>query len=59
MGLRELVGAGAVAVDTAVFSYFAERNPDYADLVRPMFAAADRGALALVTSAVTLLVEKP
>lgn len=55
MGLRTLVGAGPVAIDTAVFIYFVERHPTYAALVRPLFEAADRGDLLLVTSAVTLL----
>ncbi len=55
MGLIEEVGAGPVALDTAVFIYFAERHPDYAALVRPLFVAADGGELQLVTSGVTLL----
>lgn len=46
---------GPVAIDTAIVIYFAERNERYVDLVRPLFEAADRGALELVTSAVTLL----
>ncbi len=55
MGLRKLVGSGPVALDTAVFIYFVEQHPTYAKVVRPLFVAADRGQLELVTSAVTLL----
>lgn len=54
-GLLAVVGAGPVAVDTACFIYFIEGHPQYAPLLRPLFAAADVGALALVTTAITLL----
>lgn len=55
MGLKKAVGKGPVGIDTALFIYFVERHSIYASLVRPLFAAADRGELLLVTSAVTLL----
>lgn len=55
MGIVASVGSGPIAIDTAIFIYFAGRHATYADLVRPMFGAADRGELELVTSAVTLL----
>jgi predicted nucleic acid-binding protein len=42
-------------MDTAAFIYFIEAHPVYLPLLRPLFAAADREALMLVTSAVTLL----
>lgn len=42
-------------MDTALFIYIMERNAEYAPAVRPLFEAADRGEVALVTSAVTLL----
>lgn len=53
--LLERVGPGPVAIDTACFIYFAEAHERYASLLRPLFAAADAGALQLVTSIVTLL----
>lgn len=55
MGLRELVGDGPVALDTAIFIYFLEQHPTFAGKVRPVFAAADSGALQIITSALTLL----
>lgn len=53
--LLERVGPGPVAIDTACFIYFAEAHERYAPVLRPLFAAADAGALQLVTSVVTLL----
>jgi len=47
--------AGPVAIDTAIVIYFAERSERYVEAVRPLFEAADRGDVGLVTSAVTLL----
>jgi predicted nucleic acid-binding protein len=44
-----------VAIDTAIVIYFAERNARYVDAIRPLFEAADRGEVRLVTSAITLL----
>jgi predicted nucleic acid-binding protein len=44
-----------IAIDTAIVIYFIERHERYAEVVRPLFEAADRGELELVTSAVTLL----
>lgn len=55
MGLIDQFGAGPVALDTAAVIYFIEEHPQYLPLVQPLFAAADRGALTIVTSAVTLL----
>jgi predicted nucleic acid-binding protein len=55
VGLIESLPRGPVAVDTVILIYFAERNARYVDAVRPLFAAADRGEIALVTSGVTLL----
>lgn len=49
------VGPGPVGVDTACFICFAEGHPVYAPVLRPLFAAADAGALTLVTSSITLL----
>jgi len=55
MGLIDDVGPGPVGVDTAAFIYFIEAHPTYLSPLRPLFAAADREALTIVTSAVTLL----
>jgi predicted nucleic acid-binding protein len=49
------VGQGPVGVDTAAFIYFIEAHPTYLPALRPLFAAADRETLTIVTSAVTLL----
>jgi predicted nucleic acid-binding protein len=53
--LIEVLPDGPVAIDTAVVIYFAERNEEYIDVVRPLFEAADRGEVRLITSAITLL----
>jgi predicted nucleic acid-binding protein len=55
VGLIEAVGAGPVALDTAAFIYFIEEHPLYLPALLPIFAAADREELTIVTSAVTLL----
>lgn len=55
MGLIDAIGAGPVALDTAVFIYFIERNPLYLPLIKPIFLEIDRGALQAATSALTLL----
>lgn len=51
----EVLPRGPVAIDTAIVIYFAERNEQYIDAIRPLFQAADRGEVRLVTSAITLL----
>lgn len=55
MGLMDDVGTGPVALDSAVFIYYAEAHPAYLPVVDPLFDAADREDLTIVTSAVTLL----
>jgi predicted nucleic acid-binding protein len=55
VGLVDDVGQGPVGVDTAAFIYFIEAHPIYSPAVRPLFAAADREVLTIVTSSVTLL----
>lgn len=55
MGLIASLPEGPVAIDTAIVIYLMERNETYLPVVRPLFEAADRGGLELVTSAVTLL----
>jgi predicted nucleic acid-binding protein len=55
VGLIDELPAGAVAVDTAIFIYLIEGHPRYLPAILPLFEAADRGDVELVTSAVTLL----
>lgn len=55
MGLIDDVGKGPVALDSSAFIYFIEAHPVYRPVIRPIFAAADREDLTVVTSAVTLL----
>ena len=55
MGLSADVGAGPLAVDTAIFIYLIEEEPRYLPHILPLFAEADQGHRELVTSALTLL----
>lgn len=55
MGLRDEIGTGPIALDTAVFIYFIEEHPRYLPLIERIFAEVDQGKLEAVTSAVTLL----
>ncbi|HKR67130.1 MAG TPA: PIN domain-containing protein [Thermoanaerobaculia bacterium] len=55
MELIEAIGAGPVAIETAIFIYFIEQHPRFAPPLQPLFAAIDAGAVKAVTSAVTLL----
>jgi len=55
MGLTSELGAGAVAVDTAIFIYLIEEDARFLPAILPLFAEADRGDRVLVTSALTLL----
>ena len=55
MGLIADLGAGPLAVDTAIFIYLIEEEPRYLPLILPLFAEADKGHRELVTSALTLL----
>jgi uncharacterized protein len=55
VGLTAALGAGRLALDTAVFIYFIEEHPDFLPLVAPLFEQTARGERELVTSGVTLL----
>lgn len=55
MGLMSDLGAGAVAIDTAVFIYFIEEDPRFLSQILPLFTEADNGERVLVTSVLTLL----
>ena len=49
------VGPGPLAIDTAIFIYFIEKNPRFLPLIDPLFREADDGTRELVTSSLTLL----
>ena len=55
MGLMADLGPGPLAIDTAIFIYFIEKNPRFLPLIDPLFREADDGTRELVTSALTLL----
>lgn len=55
MGLTDALGAGPIAVDTAVFIYLIEEHPVYLSAARSLFMMADQGEVEIVTSALTLL----
>jgi predicted nucleic acid-binding protein len=55
VGLIDDVGGGPTGLDTAIFIYFIEEHPTFLPVVEPLFVAADRGQLELVTSTLTLL----
>jgi predicted nucleic acid-binding protein len=55
VGLITEVGTGPIALDTAIFIYMIEENPQYLPEIVPLFREADEGRRELVTSALTLL----
>ena len=55
MGLIEDLGAGPVALDTAVFIYFIEEDERFLPIVEQVFEVIDSGSLLAVTSTMTLL----
>jgi len=55
VGLIEDLAPGPVALDTAVFIYFIEKNEFFLPIVKPVFEAIDHGQLAAVTSGLTLM----
>jgi predicted nucleic acid-binding protein len=55
VALIDDLGAGPIGVDTAVFIYFIEEDERFLPAIAPLFGAADKGRLELVTSALTLL----
>lgn len=55
MGLIDGLGEGPIALDTVIFIYWIEENPEYLSQVEPLFRAVDRGEIEIVTSAITLL----
>ena len=55
MGLREDLGPGPVALDTAPFIYFIEEHPEFVPLVAPVFEDVAAGRREVATSGLTLL----
>jgi predicted nucleic acid-binding protein len=55
VGLTEDLGPGPTALDTAVFIYYIEENPDFLRLVAPIFEDVAAGRRQVVTSSLTLL----
>jgi predicted nucleic acid-binding protein len=55
MGLREDLGPGPTALDTAVFIYYIEENETYLPLVADIFEDVAKGRREVVTSSLTLL----
>jgi len=55
MGLREDLGSGPTALDTAVFIYYIEENAAFLPLIAPIFEDVAAGRREVVTSSLTLL----
>lgn len=55
MGLRDDLGPGPTALDTAPFIYFIEEHPEFVPLVAPVFEDVDAGRREVATSGLTLL----
>lgn len=55
MGLTADLGAGTIALDTAIFIYLIEEHQKYLSTILPLFREADAGKRELVTSALTLM----
>jgi predicted nucleic acid-binding protein len=55
MGLREDLGPGPTALDTALFIYYIEENETFLPLVAPIFEDVSAGRRDVVTSSLTLL----
>ena len=55
MGLREDLGPGPTALDTALFIYYIEENEAFLPLVAPIFEDVAAGRRDVVTSSLTLL----
>jgi predicted nucleic acid-binding protein len=55
MGLREDLGPGPTALDTALFIYYIEENAVFLPLVAPIFEDVAAGRREVVSSSLTLL----
>jgi predicted nucleic acid-binding protein len=55
MGLLTDLGTGPVGLDSSIFIYFLEENPELLPVVEPVFTAIAGGTITAVTSSLTLL----
>ncbi|MBW1941100.1 MAG: PIN domain-containing protein [Deltaproteobacteria bacterium] len=55
MGLIDEIRGKRISIDTAPFIYFIEKNPDYINLVKPIFSEIENEEIDAVTSTITLL----
>jgi predicted nucleic acid-binding protein len=55
VGLREDLGPGPIALDTAPFIYFIEEHPEFVPIVAPVFEDVAAGRREVTTSGLTLL----
>jgi predicted nucleic acid-binding protein len=55
VGLLSDLGAGPVALDSSIFIYFIEENPQFLPVLEPLFSAIAAGEIAATTSSLTLL----
>jgi predicted nucleic acid-binding protein len=55
VGLREDLGPGPIALDTAPFIYFIEEHPEFVPIVAPVFEDVAAGRREVATSGLTVL----
>jgi predicted nucleic acid-binding protein len=55
LGLIDEIRGKRISIDTAPFIYFIEKNPDYINLVKPIFSEIENEEIDAVTSTITLL----
>jgi len=55
VGLMRELGRGPACLDSVGFIYFVEEHPRFLPVIEPLFQAADKGRLEVVTSSLTLL----
>lgn len=55
MELIEKVQDKLIGVDTSIFIYFIEKNPDYIKILREFFKESEKDKIRITTSTITLL----
>jgi predicted nucleic acid-binding protein len=55
MELVDALRGKRICIDTAPFIYFIEKDPNYLNIVRPIFSEIDAGNIEALTSTITLL----
>jgi len=55
LGLIDEIRGKRISINTAPFIYFIEKNPDYINLVKPIFSEIENEEIDAVTSTITLL----